>query len=129
MTTESVSDQLSTDNRRPIDLRSPADFEKVIEQHDLVLVEFVTPSCGICASMEPVLGNVAKSVPWVIGIVDGTEVPELSTRYNVRRVPTFLVFRDGDLVDRIDDGFIPTEELIEQLNEHTPESKTNGSGE
>ena len=45
--------------QKPVQLDSAADYDELLAAHDLVLLEFVTSGCGICASMEPVLGAVA----------------------------------------------------------------------
>lgn len=84
----------------------------------LVLLEFVTPGCGICGSMEPVLGTVARAAPGVVAIADATTVPELAVEYDVRKAPTLVVLRDGEEVARLDEGFQPAERLVGLLERH-----------
>ena len=102
---------------RPVTLGSREEYDRLLGE-PLVLLEFVTPGCGICASMEPVLGNVARVAPGVVAIADATTVPELAAEYDVRKAPTLVVLRDGEEVARLDEGFQPAERLVDLLERH-----------
>lgn len=115
---EPIDDQTT---QKPIQVNERADYEKLLEAHDLVLLEFVTSGCGICGSMEPVLGAVARSAPGIVATVDAGLVPDLTAEFGIRSVPTLLVFRDGEAVDRFDDGFQRAETLVDALETHAPE--------
>ncbi|TYL37992.1 thioredoxin [Natronococcus pandeyae] len=119
--TETATPETSTDEPRPIELNSVADYDALLEQHDLVLLEFVTSGCGICASMEPVLGAVVRSAPGAVATVNAGLVPDLSAEFDVRSVPTLVVLRDGEEVARLDDGFQGAETLVELLETHAVE--------
>lgn len=103
---------------RPIRISDEAEYEDLVASHDLVLLELVTPGCGICSSMEPVLGTVAKTAPGVVAIVDGSSSPALARRFDVRRVPTLVVLDRGEEVDRLDDGFQPVQRIVSVLESH-----------
>jgi thiol-disulfide isomerase/thioredoxin len=108
-----------TDERsRPVSVDSPEEFENLLAAEPLVLAAFVTPGCGICASMEPVFGVVARAAPAVVAVVDASVVPELARTYDVRKSPTLLVFRDGAAVERLDEGFYGADPLVETLESH-----------
>ncbi|MFW5974208.1 MAG: thioredoxin family protein, partial [Natrialbaceae archaeon] len=47
---------------RPVSLADEAALDAFVADAPVALVEFYTDGCGICASMEPVLGNVARGV-------------------------------------------------------------------
>ncbi|RQH02405.1 thioredoxin family protein [Natrarchaeobius oligotrophus] len=102
----------------PVQVDSTADYHELIEAHDLVLLEFVTSGCGICASMEPVLGTVARSAPGSVAIANAGLVPDLAGEFGVRTVPTLVVLKDGTEVERLDDGFQGAETLVEVLETH-----------
>ncbi|WP_254762869.1 thioredoxin family protein [Natrinema marinum] len=104
--------------RKPVGVDDAADYDDLIETHDLVLLEFVTSGCGICASMEPVLGSVARSAPGVVATVNAGLVPDLAAEFDVRSVPTLVVLRDGAEVARLDDGFQSAETLVDLLETH-----------
>ncbi|TYT61250.1 thioredoxin family protein [Natrialba swarupiae] len=110
----------------PIQLEDAADAEEFLEAHDLVLLEFVTAGCGICASMEPVLGSVARSAPGAVGIVNAGQALDLADEFGVQRVPTLVVLRGGEEVDRLDDGFQSAETLVELLEAHAEASVGGG---
>ena len=76
--------------------------------------------CGICASMEPVIGNVARGVEadLAVGLVNPRDDPPLVERFDVRSVPLFVLFVDGEPVARRAEGFIPGEDLAAWVDEH-----------
>ncbi|WP_435348839.1 thioredoxin family protein [Haloarchaeobius sp. HRN-SO-5] len=103
---------------KPIRLDSMDDYEELRAEHDLVLLEFFTSGCGICGSMVPVLGTVARTAPGVVATVNAGLVPDLSTEFDVRSVPTLVVLQEGEEVARLDDGFQGAEPLVELLETH-----------
>ncbi|AGB31381.1 thioredoxin [Natrinema pellirubrum DSM 15624] len=113
---ESTGDGPTT--RSPVELTDGTDYDDLLATHDLVLLEFVTSGCGICASMEPVLGAVARSAPGVVATVNAGLVPDLTAEFDVRSVPTLVVLRDGEAVARFDDGFQQADTLVDALEAH-----------
>lgn len=104
---------------RPVHLNSEADLDELLTEYELVLVEFYTEGCGICASMEPVLGNVARSLEEVeVALVNPRDDPPLVERFDVQSVPLLVLFRDGDPVARLADGFVGGDELVAFVKEH-----------
>ncbi|MFB6155915.1 MAG: thioredoxin family protein [Haloferacaceae archaeon] len=103
---------------RPVRLDDVSDYEDLVAEHDLVLLELFTSGCGICQSMEPVLGLVARVAPGAVAMVNAGLVPELATRFRVQSVPTLVVLREGDEVARLDDGFQSAETLVDLLESH-----------
>lgn len=103
---------------KPVQLNDVADYDELLATHDLVLLEFVTSGCGICASMEPVLGAVARSAPGIVATVNAGLVPDLAAEFGIQSVPTLIVLRDGEEVARLDDGFQQAETLVATLETH-----------
>ena len=91
-----------------------------VDDAPVALVEFYTDGCGICASMEPVIGNVARGVEadLAVGLVNPRDDPPLVERFDVRSVPLFVLFVDGEPVARRAEGFIPGEDLAAWVDEH-----------
>ncbi|UHQ99059.1 thioredoxin family protein (plasmid) [Natrinema zhouii] len=119
--TEPTPSEVTDDGRatqKPVQLHDVADYDDLLAAHDLVLLEFVTSGCGICASMEPVLSGVARSAPGVVATVNAGLVPDLAAEFGVQSVPTLVVLRDGEEVARLDDGFQSTETLVDILETH-----------
>lgn len=104
--------------KKPVQLHSMAAYEEFVASNDLVLLELFTSGCGICGSMEPVLGTVARVAPGAVAMANAGLLPDLAAEFTVRRVPTLLVLRRGEEVARIDDGFTPAETLVDLLEQH-----------
>ena len=102
-----------TAHARPVHLESEADLDAFLADHDRALVEFYTEGCGICASMEPVLGTVARADDnLAVGLVNPRDDPSLVDRFAVSSVPLFVLFENGTVVDRLAEGFVGAEELL-----------------
>ena len=98
---------------RPIDVEPGEVLRDLIESNDRVLVEFYTANCGICDSVEPIVGLAARETDALVVTVNpGFDLDAVET-YDVRSVPTFVLFEDGEEVDRLADGFVETERLVE----------------
>ncbi len=69
----------------------------------VVLVDFWAPWCGPCRIQGAILDQVAKAVgaDAVIGKVNVDEQEELAQRYTIRSIPTLIVFKDGELKQRL----------------------------
>jgi len=110
-----------TEHNRPIDLPDGDAIDDLVETEDVVLLEFYTSGCGACASMEPVLGVVAKQTDATIATCNpGTDI-DLVDEYDVRSVPALLLFVDGEEVDRRMEGFVGADDLLDMLAEHAPD--------
>ncbi len=107
------------DSNRPIQLSSEAALDAFCADTDRVLVEFYTDGCGICSSMEPVLGSLAQQLDIAVAQVNPRDDPPLVERFGVRSVPLFVLFIDGTPVARLADGFVPGAELESWVDEHT----------
>jgi thioredoxin 1 len=97
---------------RPVHLADGDDLDSFVAAADVALVEFYTEGCGICASMEPVLGNVARESDAAVGLINPRDDPPLVEAYDVRSVPLLVLFEDGTPVARLADGFQGTESVL-----------------
>jgi thioredoxin 1 len=100
------------DPDRPVDLRDEAELASFVGANPVGLVEFYTEGCGVCASMEPVLGNVARASEAAVGLVNPRDDPVLVDRFDVRSVPTLVLFVDGEPVARRAEGFVGADDLV-----------------
>ncbi|EMA34318.1 thioredoxin family protein [Haloarcula japonica] len=89
------------------------ELDDVLATADRVLVMVRTTGCTICKSMEPILDIAAKATDAAVVVFNPETDLDAVEAFDVRSVPTFLLFGDGDLIDRRADGFVPAEELIE----------------
>lgn len=105
-----MTDATSTPKPRRIDAR---EFPDALAEHDFVLVDFFTKGCTLCQSVEPVLGNVARATGVPVLLVNPKDDPSLVAEHDVRSVPTLALFRDGEEIGRVADGFVGAERLVE----------------
>jgi len=105
-----MSDTATTD--RPIHLDDEAALDAFLGDHDRALVEFYTDGCSICASMEPVLGNVARATDVAVALVNPRDDPPLVERFAVQSVPLLVYFEDGEPVARKAEGFVGADDVL-----------------
>lgn len=85
----------------------------------VVLVDFWAPWCGPCRMVAPVLEEVDQAMGDKVKIVkvNVDENPETASKFGVMSIPTLLVFKNGELVDKTI-GYQPKEALVQLLEKH-----------
>jgi len=75
--------------------------KEVLESKKVVLVDVWAPWCPPCRSMMPLVEDLSEEVKDKVEVVklDAQDEPELAQLLNVSALPTFLLFKDGQLVD------------------------------
>jgi thioredoxin len=92
-------------------------FEELLAGSEMpVLVDFYTEWCGPCRMMVPILDQVQVAMKDKLQIVkiDSEKYADLAERYQIHALPTLVLFKNGEPVDRIE-GVLPPEELIERF--------------
>jgi len=76
--------------------------EEVLRSEKPVLVDFYAEWCGPCKMMGPVIDEVAEEMKdtWLVCKVNVDEAPESAGKYGVQSIPTLIVFKKGEEVNR-----------------------------
>lgn len=75
--------------------------EEVINADVPVLVDFWAAWCGPCKMLAPIIDEVEKEAGQVkICKINVDEEPELASRYGVMSIPTLIVMKDGETVNK-----------------------------
>tara|TARA_B100000959_G_C14975123_1_gene621262 strand:+ start:1746 stop:2129 length:384 start_codon:yes stop_codon:yes gene_type:complete len=96
---------------------SDSDFDIVTKNDEWVLVDFWAPWCGPCRMVGPILSQIAGEREITIAKVNTDVNPMTSGKYGIRGIPALLLFRDGELVDRVT-GARPKAEMNSWLDRH-----------
>lgn len=78
--------------------------QEVLQKNDkITLIDLWAEWCGPCRMMSPVVEELAKEYKdrVVVGKLNVDDNPEVPTNYNVRGIPTFLLFKNGELKEKI----------------------------
>ena len=83
-----------------MEIKTVEEFNEVIKS-DCVIVDFYATWCGPCKMQAPVLDELANSRSEVkIVKIDVDELPSIAKQYAVMSIPTLLLFKNGNLVDK-----------------------------
>lgn len=91
-------------------------FEETITSNDIVLIDFWAPWCGPCKSFAPIYEEVAaKNEGVVFAKVNTEEEQELGAHFQIRSIPTLMIFRE-QIVLYSEAGMLPATSLQEVVD-------------
>ena len=97
-----------------------ANFEQeVLKSNEPVLVDFWAAWCGPCRALAPIVDVVAAAYQGKLKVMklNVDEAMNSAGRYNIRGIPTLLVFKNGQVVEQIV-GAVPKEQITKALERH-----------
>jgi thioredoxin 1 len=95
---------------------SDADIEEKVKKYEIIVIDCWAPWCGPCRMVGPIIDELAKEMQGklVFGKLNVDENPATSAKYQIMSIPTLLVFKNGNLIDRFV-GAMPKDMLKEKL--------------
>jgi len=97
-----------------------ASFEGMITESELpVLVDFYATWCGPCQMMARILEQASGQLRQKVKIVkiDSEKYTHLASQYRIAALPTLILFKQGQVVDRIE-GVLTADQLVQRLHAH-----------
>ena len=78
-------------------------FDDFVKANKVVIIDCWAPWCGPCRSLSPIIEELAKEFEGKIafGKLNTDENESIPMRFNISAIPTLLVFKNGEMVDRI----------------------------
>ncbi|MBE7030449.1 MAG: thioredoxin [Ruminococcaceae bacterium] len=99
-----------------IKMLNSANFEQeILNTPGTALVDFYADWCGPCKMVAPIVDEISQELTGItVGKINVDQSPELAIGYNVMSIPTLIIFKNGEEVDRIV-GFRPKDAIVEAL--------------
>ncbi len=95
-------------------------FDQEVLKSDIpVLVDFWAEWCGPCRMVGPIVEEIARDMEGKVSVgkLNVDENPEIPSKYGIRSIPTLMIFKNGELVDKIV-GAVPKASITGKLNPH-----------
>jgi thioredoxin 1 len=96
-----------------------ANFDETIKRHKLALIDFWAPWCGPCLTLTPAIEELNKDFAGkvIVGKLNVDENPQTAEFFQVFSIPTLLIMKNGQEVDRIV-GCVPKKHIEAALKKH-----------
>lgn len=90
-------------------------FEELKKSSKTVLLDFFATWCGPCRMVSPIIDEISEeNTDIIVGKIDVDAEPELAQQFNIVSIPTIVVMKDGNVVNK-SVGAIPKEQIISLL--------------
>lgn len=99
---------------------SEKEFDATIKS-GVALVDFWATWCPPCREQGPIVGKVLQQVDATVVKIDTDHAPNVSEKYGIELLPTLIIFRDGEPVDRFV-GLTSEEELLAAIAKASAEA-------
>ncbi len=105
---------------KPITITDASFQQEVLSANDTILLDCWAPWCGPCRMIAPVMDQLAAEANgrYRVGKLNVDENPRIASQFQVQSIPTMLIFRKGEMVDRLV-GAQPKDAIAARLLRHT----------
>lgn len=95
-------------------------FDEILKSEKPVLIDFFAEWCGPCKMLAPILKEVKEEVGDTATIVkiDVDKSPQAAQKFEIRGVPTLILYKDGKQVWR-QSGLLDKKSLLSLIKQHT----------
>ena len=92
-------------------------FEELLQDNKLVVVDFWATWCGPCRMLSPILDQVEEEMQDKVTVVkvNVDDADEVAAQFRIMSIPTLLFFKNGQVVDKTV-GAMPKMALINKIN-------------
>lgn len=92
-------------------------FNELLQDDKLVIVDFWATWCGPCRMLSPVLDDIEEELSDKISVVkcNVDDADEIAARFRIMSIPTLLFFKGGEIVDK-SVGAMPRNILLDKIN-------------
>lgn len=99
-----------------IDVTDQSFEEEILKSNTPVLIDFWAEWCGPCRMVGPIVDELSNDFDGraVVGKVNVDAEGGISMKYGIRNIPTLLIFKDGEIVDK-QVGVAPKQVLADKL--------------
>lgn len=106
-----------SDNPNVLQVSDAAFDGDVLKSDRPVLVDFWAPWCGPCRSVAPIVDDLATQYKDKIRVakVNVDESSQVAMKYQVTSIPTFILFKNGQVADRVL-GALPRSEFVKFID-------------
>ena len=93
--------------------------EEVLDSDKLTIVDFYADWCGPCRKLSPIMDEIEQELSENVKFtkINTDENIDLAKEYQISGIPTLLVFKNGELVERMV-GLMPKDSIITNIEKH-----------
>jgi len=93
--------------------------ETALERDGVTVIDFWAEWCGPCRAVSPIVEELSKEYDGrvLVGKVDVDHNPEVSMKYGIRSIPTILILKNGNVVER-HVGYATKQVLADKIQAH-----------
>jgi thioredoxin 1 len=93
--------------------------QEVIEEKGVVVVDFYADWCGPCRMTAPIVDELSQQLTGIKFVkVNVDENPDLASQYQIFSIPTFLIFKNGEVISSLV-GVQSKESFLNELKKFT----------